>query len=274
MPGAGAWVPELGKLGKLIKGYHLLASTLDDERALVGVVSNRWLDSEIEAMIRVGDIPVTTLDTYRGSEILSSVFFPGEDLNPKHVTLSMVDADDPRWDTVINTNRLPKLEPRINGLVLSSTILQGVRRYGDNGAGQRYVSSNLVVATLIYDCIGKTHKLASLNPADCPVVDMAYLEKEFGTQIALHARNIAKHMEEFKEAFAKGKVKELNISARYANAIASLVVGELRLAARAAGEQIIQTLNEFKKYEVRKIGLSTRGSFPELPVLERSYHMT
>jgi len=273
MPGAGGWVPELGKLGKLIKGYHLLAATLDGERAMVGQVSNRWLDSEIESSIRVSDIPLPTLSTYRGSEILASIFYPDEDLDPESIRLDLIDQEDPRWDTVINTNRLPKLEPRINGLVLSSTMLQGVRRYGANGRGHRYITSNLIVATLIHDCVGKVNRFTSLEHNECPIVDMAYIEKTFGKQVALHSRNIATHMAEFRAAFASGTVSQLNIKPRYANAIACLVAGELRLAARAAGEQIIHTLDPFKKQELVAAGVEVRGAFPELQTLERDYHM-
>ena len=273
MPGVGGWVPELGKLGKLIKGYHLLAATIDGERALVGQVSNRWLDSEIECTIRVGDIPMPTLNTYRGSEILASTFYPDQDLDPASIRLDLIDQQDPRWDTVINTNRLPKLEPRINGLVLSATMLQGVRRYGDNGSGHRDITSNLVVATLIHDCFGKVDTLASLKPSEYPTVDFAYVEAEFGKQVALHARNIAQHMAEFKQAFAVGKVDQLNISSRYANAIACLAAGELRLSARAAGEHITQTLSPFKKRELVEAGVDIRGAFPEREILERDYHM-
>ncbi len=274
MPGAGGWVPELGKLGKLIKGYHLLAATLDGERALIGQVSNRWLDSEIESTIRVGDLPLCTLNTYRGSEILSSIFYPDEDLDPACIRLDLIDQQDPRWDTMINTNRLPKLEPRINGLVLSSTMLQGVRRYGASGSGHRDITSNLVVATLIHDCVGKIDRLASLDINECPLVDSAYIEKAFGKQVALHSRNISDYMVQFKTAFSQGTVNQLDISPRYANAIACLVAGELRLSARAAGESIIQTLDPFKKKELIAAGIDTRGAFPEWEVLERDYHMT
>ncbi len=273
MPGAGGWVPEIGKLGKLIKGYHLLAATIDGERALVGQVSNRWLDSEIESSIRVGDIPLSTLNTYRGGEILASTFYPDEDLNPAEIRLDLIDQHDSRWDTVVNTNRLPKLEPRINGLVLSATMLQGVRRYGANGSVNRYITSNLIVATLIHDCIGKVDTLASLKPSECPTVDISYIETEFGSQVALHVRNITKHLGEFHEAFSTGTVAQLNISPRYANAIACIVAGELRLSARAAGENITQTLNEFKKQEVKAAGVDIRGHFPERGILERDYHM-
>lgn len=273
MPGVGSWVPELGKLGKLIKGYRLLAATLDGERALIGQVSNRWLDSEIECTTRVGDIPLPTLNTLRGQEILATTFYPTQDINPAEIRLDLIEQDDPRWDTVINTNRLPKLEPRINALVLSATMLQGVRRYGNNGRRNRSITSNLVVATLIHDCIGKVDSLASLKADECPTVDFAYIEAEFGKQVALHARNVAKHMAEFKQAFATGTVDQLEISSRYANAIACLIAGELRLSARAAGEHIIQTLSEFKKQELSRAGIDIRGAFPERELLERDFHM-
>lgn len=273
MPGAGGWVPELGKLGKLIKGYHLLAATLDGERALVGQVSNRWLDSETESTIRVGDIGLPALNTYRGSEILASIFYEGEDLDPLSIRLDEIDQNDPRWDTVINTNRLPKLEPRINGLVLSAILLQGIRRYGAKGQGHRYITSNLIVATLIHEGLGKVHRLASLDLSECPLVDMAFVEREFGPQVALHTRNITQHMSEFKQAFAKGTVGELKITPRYANAVACVIAGNLRMSARAAGEQIIQTLDEFKKRELVAAGVDIRGAFPEWESLEHDYHM-
>lgn len=273
MPGSGSWVPELGKLGKLIKGYHLLAATLDGERALIGQVSNRWLDSEIESTIRVGDIPVPTLNTYHGKEILASTFFPSEERDPATIRLDSIDSQDPRWATVINTNRLPKLEPLINGLVLSATMLLGVRRYGANGRGHRHITSNLVVATMIHACIDKVNSLSSLESSDCPIVDYNYIEAEFGLQIALHTRNIVLHWEAFKKAFSEGTVEQLKISSRYANAIACLAAGELRLSARAAGENIIQTLDAFKKHEMTVAGIKTQGNFPERVVLERDYHM-
>ncbi|MEM7378658.1 MAG: HD domain-containing protein, partial [Pseudomonadota bacterium] len=266
--------PEPGKLGKTIKAYRLIASTLDDERALIGPVSAAWRNAEIETVIPVREIAKATLDTVRGREILASVFFPGTPLDPFDRRLQDIDPAHPGWDQLINTNRLPKLEPSINGVVLAGVIMQGVRRFGGQGGGDRRISANLVVATLIHSCLDKRDRLLTLDRDLAPVVDNAYIEREFGRQVAVHVRNIRQHYADFLDAWKLGETSHLSVSPRYANVIASVVSARLRLSSRAAGEEIIATLCADKRHELQEAGIDTRGAFPERTQLEIDYNMT
>lgn len=267
-------VSEPGKLGKLIKAYRLIASTLDDERAMIGPVSAAWRNAEIETSIPVRDIPGATLDTIRGREILASIFHPGVPVDPMTLRIGDIDPQHPAWDTEINTNRLPKLEPSINGVVLAGVLMQGIRRFGQQGGGDRRVTANLVVAILIHGCLGKRDRLVTLERENAPIVDNAYIEAEFGIQVAVHVRNIRQHYADFLDAWKLGETSHLSVTPRYANAIAAIAVARLRLSARASGEQIIATLCAEKREELQAAGIDTRGDFPERTQLQIDYDLT
>ncbi len=270
----GAIAAEPTKLGKLIKAYRLIASTLDNERALIGPISEAWQNAEIETLVRVRDIPRATLATVRGREILASVFRPNLPIDPFDIHPDQIAVTDSGWDQVVNSNRLPKLEPSINAVVLSGVIMQGIRRFGRNGGGDRSVTLNLVVATLIHSCLDKPDRLATLELEDAPVVDNAYIEAHFGRQVAVHVRNLRQQHADFLDAWKLGATDQLSITPRYANAIAAITVSKLRLSARAAGEQIIATLCPDKLAELQAAGVDTRGDFPERTQLEIDYKLT
>lgn len=272
--GSAAPLVEPGKLGKLIKAYRLLASTLDDERVLIGQISTAWRNAEIETSMPVREITPATLNTPRGREILASVFYPGTPLDPFDERLNRIDPKHPAWSTEINTNRLPKLEPSINGVVLAGVLMQGIRRFGQQGGGDRRISSNLVVATMVQRCLGKRDRLVALEREDAPLVDHAYIAEHFGNQVAFHVRNIRQHYADFLDAWKLGESTQLSIRPRYANAIASLATARLRLSARAAGEQIVSTLCPDKLRELQNAGFDTRGAFPERAQLEIDYKIT
>ncbi|MEM6988349.1 MAG: hypothetical protein AAF499_17670, partial [Pseudomonadota bacterium] len=247
---------------------------MDDERALIGHISAAWRNAEIETAVPVRDIAPDTLKTLRGREILASVFFPDTPLDPFDSRLDEIDPGHAGWGTLINTNRLPKLEPSINGVVLTGVLMQGIRRFGKNGGGDRRISANLVVATLIHRCLDKRDRLVALDRDDAPLVDSAYIEQEFGRQVAVHVRNIRLHYADFLDAWKLGETAKLSIRPRYANVVASIAVARLRLSARAAGEQIVATLCQDKRLELQESGIDTRGDFPERTQLEIDYNMT
>ena len=266
--------PKAGKLGKTLKAYRLAAAALDSDRALIGQVPREWLNLEIERQIRVADIPMRMLNTARGREILAQEFFPDQDINADLLELTHIPERHPHWQNLINTNRLPKLEPSLNGVILSANLLQGVRRYGKGGTGNRQITHNLVVAALLHDCLGRRDRLACLDLGVAPLIDEAFIEREFGPQVLVHVRTISRHLKEFDHAFQVGTVADLKITARYANAIACLAAGKLRLSARAAGDEIISTLSASQKSYLHQTGTPTRGDFPERPFLERDYYRT
>jgi len=210
----------------------------------------------------------------RGREILASVFQPDLPIDPFDIHPDQIPADHPGWASEINTNRLPKLEPSINGVVLSGVMMQGIRRYGRQGGGDRRITLNLVVATLIHNCLGKKDRLATLEIEDAPVVDNAYIETQFGKQVALHVRNLRQQYADFLDAWKLGETAHLSVTPRYANAIGAITASRLRLSARAAGEQIISTLCPDKLAELKAAGIDTRSDFPERTQLEIDYKLT
>jgi len=70
---------------KLLKALNLLASTIDDQRAIIGPVSRDWVKSEIEMNIRIPDIPLQILDTIQGRDMLAYEIFPDQEIDPNDI---------------------------------------------------------------------------------------------------------------------------------------------------------------------------------------------
>ena len=78
---------------KLLRSYNLLASTIDDQRAIIGTISRDWVKSEIEKNIRISEIPLQTLKTTPGLEILKYDVFSDKDIDPFDIDLEDIDLD-------------------------------------------------------------------------------------------------------------------------------------------------------------------------------------
>lgn len=123
---------------RLVRARFLLAATLDDHRAIVGPVSRAWIRSETERRIPAGQVaPALTRRAPTPD--------PG------------AGAASPR----VNSNRLPKLEPRINAFVLAGAILFGARLYGSGspdrarGVGFSEIENDLIIASMIHATLGQ-----------------------------------------------------------------------------------------------------------------------
>ncbi|MEM7208024.1 MAG: hypothetical protein AAF434_09385 [Pseudomonadota bacterium] len=263
----------LSDLQKLIRAYNLLAASCDDQRALVGTVSRSWIASEIERDIPLSEISKGLLASVRGRDILAKELFPDADVDPASVDPFTTALPDALADIRINSNRLPKLEPTINAAVLAGTVLLGVQRYGNKGKGREEIEHDLIVAALIVDCIGRRHYHSALLTCDCVRIDDAMIESTLGAEVLAHVAAIRAYETAFAHALEQPDEVVANIPPAYANVIAARALGHLRLSARAAGDQIISTLDDAKLDELRSKGINTDGEFPERVFLEHDYRI-
>lgn len=241
---------------KLVRARYLLAATLDDHRAIIGPVSREWIRSETERRVPVSQLP----------EVL------------RQHPAAMGDDGTPAGR--LNTNRLPKLEPLINAYVLVGAILYGARLYGagtadaDEGVQFREIENDLIIAAMIHATLGNQDRHSALLPEARRTVDEGYVEEMFGPEVLRHLGELQRHLAAFDKAQIAGGSAELVIPTAYANAIAALKVGLLRLAARAAGDRIFGLLDEAKRAELtqRGVDLGEPGEiFPERRQMARAF---
>lgn len=244
-------------IANLVRARCLLAATLDDHRAIVGRVSRAWIRSETERHIAPSRLP--------------------EPLR-QHPSVAGHDRETP--DERLNTNRLPKLEPLINAYVLAGAILYGARLYGagtadsESGVQFREIENDLIIATMVHDTLGHPDRLSARLPDARRNVDEDYVEGIFGPNVLRHLAQLRLNLAAFDAAQAAGRTAELAIPPVYANAIAALKAGSLRLSARAAGDGIFGLLDEAKRAEMarRGVDLGEPGEpFPERRYLARDY---
>jgi hypothetical protein len=257
---------------KLLRAFNLLASTIDDQRAVVGPISRDWVKSEIEKNIRISEIPLQTLKTTPGLEILKYEIFPDNDIGPNEIDIENIDLEKIGGRITINTNRLPKLEPLINAAVLTGILLFGAQKYGREDLC--HIDSDLIIAAMIYDTLGRKDRFSALLSSEYATVDDQYISDRFGDGVLSHVKALMLYLDKFESEFARGTTSLLDIPCQYANAIATLMAARLRLSARAAGDQVFSTLDEQKKQEIRMAGIETEGEFPERPHLEQDFRRT
>ena len=259
----------LTDLVKLVRAYGLLAGTSDTERVIAGPLSRRWIETEVEHFVPLSALPAALFRTQRGRELLAAEFFTKHDIDPELIRPETLDiAGAP---ILINTNRLPKLEPIIHQAVLAANMLLGVRLYGNHGKGMRSMSHDLIVATMLQDALGKAHRYSAISAGDHEVVDHSYVFTWFGNGVAELTRTLAEALARFEAAMLQGQPPPEAPTPEIATAIAAVSASRLRLSARAAGDHIISFLGPADRAELAALGVDCSGDFPERPWLERDY---
>ena len=153
-------------LQRLARAYGLLAGTCDSERVIVGNISRDWIASEVEDPVPLAALPRNLFSTQRGRDLLAAELFDGEDIDPETIDASVLDIDELGAGCLINSNRIPKLEPRIHVAVLVANFLLGVRLYGDHGKGVPSIDHDLIIAAMIQDSLDKPYLFSSLSSTE------------------------------------------------------------------------------------------------------------
>ena len=258
----------------LLRAYNLLVATRDDERAIVGRISRRWLQSEREDWLQLSDISRGVLETVRGREIICEALMPDLDANPESIDLEPLMDQLPVSDKLINSNSLAKLEPAIAAEVLLGVMLLGAERFGNRRCGSATLEHDVIIAAMIRDTIGLTDRYSAVLPGKCTTITLETVEELFGENVSKHVRAIKEHQKEFDDAFKNNNIRNLELPRPYSNVIAAIHASQLRLVARAAGDEILSNLDEEKKAEVRAKGIDCDSDFPEREWLDLHYRQT
>jgi len=262
------------EIRNLLRAYNLLVATRDDERAIVGRVSRNWLQSEREDWLQLSDISPGVLQTVRGREIICEALMPDLDANPESVDLAPLMEQLPISDKLINSNSLAKLEPSIAAEVLLGVMLLGVQRFGNRRCGSARLDHDVIIAAMIRDTIGLTDRYSAVLPGKCKTITLDTITQLFGENICSHLRAIKKHQAEFLAAFENNSTASLVLPRPYSSVIAAIHASQLRLVARAAGDEILANLDTEKKAEVRSLGIDCDSEFPEHEWLDLQYRQT
>jgi hypothetical protein len=254
---------------KFVRARRLLAATLDNHRAIFDEVSREWIRSEVEQKIKISEVPAAM--RHHDGVKLENIALPIE-----------IQSSRKKKEPRINTNRLPKVESAIAAHILTGIILYGARLYGagtpdtDRGIAFTEIENDLIIAAMLCDTMGLKDRYSAFFPDEFKTVDDAYIANEFGDRVLEHIHKLLEHLEAFERAFENGATVQLNIPPEYANAIAAQKAANLRLTARAAGDGILQKLDDAKRNELHKRGIDTdrwNGEFPERHFLQRDYEI-
>ena len=204
--------------------------------------------------MRVRDIPHATLNTLRGREILASVFHPNTPMDPLDIDVEQVDPAHEGWDTEINTNRLPNLSRASTPWCLRACCCRACGASADNGGGDRRMTFNLVVATLIHDCIGRQDHSCPVGTR-CRAADRQCLHRtEFGAQVALHVRNLLASTCSIFSTPGNSVTPRARASSSYANAIAAITSDACACLLALLASNILATLCPDKRAKCRPRG--------------------
>ncbi len=259
-------------LERLVRAYGVLAGTCDAERVIVGPVSRAWIATEVEHAIPLNELPAELLSTRRGHDIIAHELYPGQDIDPQSIDIASLDQTINTSDCVINSNRIPKLEPKINSAVLTANILLGVRLYGRHGKGSPDISNDLIVAAMLQDALEKPYVFSALSSGDYELVDREYLTTWFGPKVAALCYQIREALTRFTHSVAAGKPFDTDVvPSRIHTVIAAICASRLRLTARAAGDSVISFLPNQRHDELAAAGVDVSSPFPELPFLLRDF---
>ena len=264
----------LTDLVKLVRAYGVLAGTSDMERVIAGTLSREWIAKEVEHFIPLSSLPYRLFDTQRGRDLLAAELFAKQDIDPETLrpeTLHMRIAGSRR---MINSNRLPKLEPVIHQAVLAANMLLGVRLYGSHGRGNRSMTHDLIVATMLQDSYGKSHRYSAFSSRDHEIVDDTYIFTWFGDAVGKLVITLAEYLSLFNEAVAANLPIPEPPNAEIATAVAAIQASRLRLIARAAGDKVISFMDADQRRELEAVGIDCNADFPERPMLEQYYRLT
>lgn len=264
---------ELVDLQRLARAYGLLAGTCDSERVIVGDISRDWIASEVEHAVPLSALPRRLFSTQRGRDLLAAELFDDEDIDPETIDPASIDIEAQGAGCLINSNRIPKLEPRIHVAVLVANFLLGIRLYGNHGKGVEDLSHDLIVAAMIQDALDKPYLFSSLSSTEYEIVDDDYLHSWFGADIARQARDIQLALREFERSVVRGETPATPAGDHMASVISAIFASRLRLTARAAGDSVISFLDPSRHVELEKRGVDTASDFPERPYLEHDYRL-
>ncbi len=264
----------LTDLVKLVRAYGVLAGTSDMERVVAGTLSRKWIAKEVEHFVPLSSLPEPLFHTQRGRDILATEFFSDQDIDPETICPEKLDIRGAGREHLINTNRLPKLEPIIHQAVLAANMLLGVRLYGAHGKGMTSMSHDMIVATMLQDSYGKAHRYGAFSTEDNELVDSTYLFSWFGDSVAKLVLAINEYLVEFNQAVESGTEIPQPPSAEIATAIAAIQASRLRLVARAAGDKVISFMDAEMRMELGEAGVDCSCQFPEKPLLKKHYELT
>jgi len=264
----------LTDLVKLVRAYGVLAGTCDMERVIAGTLSREWIAKEVEHFVPLSSLPRQLFQTLRGKDLLAAELYPNQDIDPDTIDPQSLDIDELGQRKLINTNRLPKLEPTIHSAVLCANILLGVRLYGSHGKGTPSLTHNHIVAAMLQESYGKACRYSAFSSQDQEVVDDTYLNSWFGAEVAQLVKQLADYLDEFEKAVHAGNDLPEPASAELATATAAVLASRLRLLARAAGDKVISFLDEHQQQHLIARGVDCSSDFPEQPLLEEAYRLT
>ncbi len=263
-------------VSQLLHAYELLASALDDERIIIGPISRRWIASETECHIPLNKINIAHFQTIRGKEILLNELYPELSISPRNFDPSPLFKQNSIPQKLINTNHLPKLEPMLHVPVLMAVILRGIAMFGDKGRGVPSLDDSVLLGGLLHMAIGKRDQHVKLYSAEAPKIDVNYIAQRFGPQVAMHADAIDQAYKKFLASdLSPESLASITDNPLYANVIAARCAAELRLVARAAGEQIFFVLDNEQRTEMLNAGvIFSEHQLPERHYLERNFIRT
>ena len=262
-------------LSRLVRTYGVLAGTCDSERVIVGKISRDWIASEVEHVVTLASLPTALFSTQRGKDLLANEFFKEQDIDPETIDASSLDIAKLGSGRSINSNRIPKLEPRINCAVLVANMLLGVKLYGRRGAGLPAITHDLIVASMLQDALEKPYIFSALSSTEYELVDQEYIKTWFGTKVSVLAYQIRDALTEMTRAHLDQpeSAATSELSCEVANAVAAIFAARLRLSARAAGDSVISFLDRTRCGELSACGVDTTDEFPERPYLENDYRL-
>ena len=264
----------LTDLVKLVRAYGVLAGTGDMERVIAGPLSRRWIATEVEHEVALSTLPNSLFNTQRGRDLLAAELFADQDIDPETIQPDQLNIAERGQQQLINTNRLPKLEPSIHSAVLAANMLLGVRLYGNHGQGMPSMSHDLIVATMLQDTLGKPFRYSAVSSADHEFIDDTYVFTWFGETVASFVQILHDYLVSFEAAVQANRSPAPAPSAEIATAVAAIQASRLRLSARAAGDQIISFLDVDGRRELAALGVDVSGEFPERPYLEQDFQRT
>ena len=258
-------------LQRLARAYGLLAGTCDSERVIAGTISRDWIAREVEHAVPLAALPNALFATQRGKDLLATELFEDENIDPESIDPDKIDLAGLGAGHLINSNRIPKLEPRIHVAVLVANILLGVRLYGNHGQGVPALDNDILIAAMIQDAIGKPYLFSSLSSDEFEFVDEDYLHTWFGQRIARLAFRIHEALQQFEAAVDESALPAIPADDHMHSVIAAIYSARLRLSARAAGDGVICFLDATQRDELRIRGVKVDDDFPEKPYLQLDY---
>jgi len=248
---------QLTDLVKLVRAYGVLAGTGDMERVIAGEISRRWISTEVEHLVPLSSLSAKLFNTQRGRDLLATEIYGDQDIDPETIDPQQLDIEDIGKHCLINTNRLPKLEPSIHAAILAANMLLGVRLYGNHGQGMPGMTHDMIVATMLHGTLGKRYRYSAITSSDHEIIDDSYLFSWFGDVVADNVRLLSDYLQSFETAIENG--------------VAAIEASRLRLTARATGDQVISFLDVHSRQELARNGVDVDSDFPERPYLEQDY---